>query len=255
MTEILVTRTSQPVEPVSFSSVISRVYTQISGAQLPAVNAEREKAGLKPLTPNTKSDSPGSKPDKAFHFHLDVNFSKKAMSDGKKLGDLITQNIDPVVLSEMIKGLSYDNRFKSAAQDLWKSSDPSQEDLNNTAQSILETQAVRATASDTTSSFPANLLAMITDLAPQFLRKRQVRNPETNKLEETDDLVVDGKKFPIKKVLDLAPYPAIQIAFTANACLGADKYRHWKQDQGADFSKALDKEKAAKLKAEKQDNL
>ena len=253
MTQILVTRTSQPSEPVDFNAILARVYTQISGAQLPSVNAEREKNGLEPLQPNTKEDSPGSKPDKAFHIHLDVNFSKKAMGDNKKLGDMITQKIDPVVLTEMLKGLSYDNRFKAAAQDLFKTGNPSQEILNKTAQSVLETVPVRSSA-DTTSNFPAPLLAMITDLAPQFLRKKQVKN-ETGQLVDTDEMVVDGKKFPVKEVLALSSYPTIQLATTAHSCLGPDKYRIWKQDQGPEFAKQLDKEKKAKIQAEKRDEL
>lgn len=250
---ILVTRTSQPTEPVDFSSVVARVYTQISGAQLPSFNKEREANGLEPLVPNTKSDSPGSKPDKAFHFHLDVYFAKKAV-DGRTMGDLITQKVDPIILQEVLKGLSYDNRFKSAAQDLWKTSNPTQDELNTVAQKVLETVPTRAASTDSTTGFPANLQEMIADLAPQFLRKRQVKN-ESGQLVDTDELVVDGKKFPVKEILSLSGYPTIQIAQTAFSCLGADKYRVWKQDQGTDFSKALDKEKAAKVKAEQRKEL
>jgi hypothetical protein len=250
--KILVTRLDVPKEAVDFTSCVCRVYTQISGNQLPEVNEARTKAGLKPLEPNTKSDSPGSKPDKAYHFHLDVDFSKKPVN-GKTFGELLTQKIDPLILVETIKGLSYDNSFKSAAQALFRISDPTQKDLDETAQKVISTVRTRTEA---TAAFPDNLVELIKELNPGMLRFKQVKN-EDGDLVETDEKVVDGKKFPVKDVLALSVYPNLMIAMTAHACLGADGYRSWKQSQGAKFSKALDTEKSAKEEAEraKQDVL
>lgn len=238
---------SELASPVDISKVLIRVYTMISRNQVDTVNKTRESNGLKPLVPNTKSDSPGSRPDKAFHMHMDLDFSQKNIG-GRMLGDLVTNPIDPAILADWIKGVSYDNSFKSAAQKLWETSDPAQADLNAVAQTELSREKVRE-SSAATATFSAAIISLVAKLNPALLRFKQAKN-DAGELVDTEEQTIDGKKVKLSDITALNAYPTMQLAQTAVICLGMDKYRKWKADQGPEFSKALEADKKAKKKAE-----